>query len=256
MIGDPCAELRRWLASPGADSSPDPTLVAHVAGCPRCRGELARLSAELVAPPPEHQPSCETVADDLPVYVEFERAQGEVAAARQYHATWWHLWTCPACAGVASDLSMLLAAEAEGELGPPPLLKPMPAPAVALTPSPLRLARELLHAVFAPQQLLGATWNGGDDRLFLAEETLPGYRLVIHVRQESSEHWVLEVSVEPPVTGELVVQLADAHFRARLLDGRHARLRGIPTALLAGKTGPDLLLSIEREADDDRDATS
>jgi hypothetical protein len=247
MTSDPCAELRRWLARPDAHAPPDAALVAHVASCPRCRGELATMLAGLLDAPLADDPSCDACADDLPAYAELVQMQGELVAARHYPAIWWHFWTCPNCAALAEDLATLLAAEAAGELAPP-RLREKPAPPAALALPPIRLGREFLHAVFAPQQVLGAAWNGDGDQLFLAEETLPGYRLTIHVRQEGPDHWALEVSIEPPVGGALVVRFAETVFRAPLVGGHTGRVSGIPAALLTDHAGPDMQLAIEREA--------
>jgi hypothetical protein len=247
MNGDPCVRTRNWLGSSVSLAPPEPALVAHVAACVRCRGALAALLADLLGAPLPGSTSCKACSDDLPAYAELERAEGDVAAARGYPAVWWHLWICPDCAALAEDLAMLLAAEAAGVIMPPPRLRDTPTPPVTLALPSIRLARAFLHAVFAPQQLLGTTWSSGDDRLLLSEETLPGYRLVIHVYQERPEHWALELSVAPPVAGDIVVRFAEAVFREPLIDGLTARLGGIPAALLTDQSGPDMLLTIERE---------
>lgn len=248
MIDHPCTQMRRWLDKPYSSALPDPALSAHVAACPHCRGVLVGLAADLVVALPQYPPSCAALAEDLLAYVELEHAQGEMISARRYPAVWWHLWTCPDCALLAEDLALLLTAEAAGELEAPPLLRrntPVPT-AAPLARASLRIAQDFLHAFFAPQHVMGATWNGDDDQLFLVEETILGCHLVIHVQRERSDHWALEVSVEPPVAGVLVVRFAETVFRATF-DGGIARLGGIPAPLLLDRSEPDLLLTIERE---------
>lgn len=248
MTTDPCAQVRRWLvAGEHAPAVPGVALTAHVAGCPHCRGALATLLAHLLSQPPAGDTSCDACVDDLPAYVELERAQGTAVAARTYPHIWWHLWTCPDCAEGFENLAWLLDAEERGLLPAPPSL-----PGVQRLPAfpPLRLGREFLHAVFGPQLSLGARWHEGDDPLFLGEHDLPGCHVSIHVHQVDRGQWDLEITVEPPLAGQIVVIFGAARYQADLVHGRVARVRAIPSALLAGQAGPDMQIVFEHEPSD------
>lgn len=242
-----CESLQRWFSAADASAIPDAALVAHIVGCSRCRGELALRAAQFVVPPPAHPLDCAEVAADLPAYSELAHTQGERVAAQHYPALWWHLWMCPDCAEVAADVAVLLEAEAAGELALPAFLSAPPTRVIAPAPAPIRLSRAFLNAVFAPQRSLGVTWSSETEQIFLTEEVLPDCRLSIFVREESATHWCLEVTVEPPVRGDLIVQLAGLRFRAPLVPGKPVRLGGIPSYLLTTETGPDLLITLAQE---------
>lgn len=248
MTSDPCARVRRWLvASEDSLAVPSVALSAHVAGCPHCRGALAALLARLLAQPSVGGASCDACADDLPAYAELERAQGAAVAARTYPQVWWHLWTCPDCAEGYENLARLLDAEAAGLIAAPPTLL---AVRDLLPFPPIRLGRGFLHAVFGPQLRQGTSWHEGDDPLFLGEHDLHGCHVSIHVHQIDHEHLDLEITVEPPIEGRIVVTFGAAHYRAVLVNGRVAHVQAIPIALLADQAGPDLQIMIEREHGD------
>lgn len=245
MTAISCAQLRLWLSSAqDPPELPDVDTAAHVVSCAHCRGALAGIVAHLFAPPPGDV-SCDDCADDLPAFVELEQAQGAVVAARSFPQIWWHLWTCPDCLEATERLSLLLAAEKTGLLAPPPRLMP----ALPLLP-PIRLERSFLHAVFAPQFSLGARWHEGDDPLVLAERSLPQHHLLLNVRQQGQDQWELELVVEPPVSGQIVLRFGDLQYRAMLNDGRTAVISALPLSLLADRHGPDMLICFEREHDD------
>lgn len=245
MTTDPCAQVRRWLSAGEASPSvPSIALSAHVANCPHCRGALAALLAQLLGQPPVGDSSCDACADDLPAYAELERAQGGAAAARAFPQLWWHLWTCPDCAEAFEHVTRLLDAEAADLIAAPPVM-----PVVPYRPllPPIRLGRGFLHAVFGPQLRQGMAWHDGNDPLFLGEHDLPNCHVSIHVHHIDHEHWDLEITVEPPVEGRIVVTFGAARYRAALVHGRVAQVRAIPIALLADQAGPDMQIVIERE---------
>lgn len=250
MSAPSCARVRRWLvAGEAVPAPPGPELAAHVAGCAHCRGALAAIFAQLLGRPPRPA-GCDACAEDLPAFVEAEAELGAAAAARLFPELWWHLWTCPDCAEAAAAIAAMVAAEARGLIPPPPT---SPTPSAALWPlaglpalPPISLDRALLHAVFVPQLQLGATWGGGADAQFLAEHELPGCRVTIAVRQSDDGHCELEVAVEPPVAGTVVVRFGALRYSGALVDGLRATIGALPLALFTDRDGPDMLLSIER----------
>lgn len=243
MIDQECIQVRHWLATPGPLApAPDAALSMHVANCLHCRGVLAALLAELVVAPPLVSQSCDACSDDMPAYVELEHNQGSFIAARSFPEVWWHLWTCAECSQSAKMIKRLLQAEAAGELPAAPVLPPLPRR--SLLPS-ICLDRHFLHSVFAPQLSLGVSWGDDSDALLLSEHRLTDCQVTIHVIQHTEQSWDLRISVEPPVIGDIIVDFGDLHYRARLIDGQNAHISGISAILLANKSGPDLLISIE-----------
>jgi hypothetical protein len=86
--------------------------------------------------------------------------------------------------------------------------------------------------------------------MLVAEEDLPGCRLAIHVTQTTPTSWSLDLLVEPPVQGDVVISFGDMVFRAALSGGNSARIADIPAELLMNRAGPDMLIIIERGAAD------
>jgi hypothetical protein len=243
MADENCAATRRWLAE-GDPAPPPADLAAHVAGCARCRGALAATLAGLIGPPPPADAGCAACEEDLPAALDLERAQGASAAARRYPHVWWHLWTCADCAEIYQATASLLDAEAVGLIDAPPRLAAAPAPA-------LRLARSFLHQVFAPHAALGPAWGDDAEPMLVAEDDLPGCRIAIYVSQTAADRWTIELQVNPPIQGDVVIAFGASIFRARLDAGRSARIGGLPTELLTNRAGPDMLISIERGGGDD-----
>jgi hypothetical protein len=244
MANAACAATVRWLADSGGE--PPAELAAHVAGCAHCRGALTATLAAFYAPAAPEPLSCAACSALLPAYLDLEQAQGTPAAARRYPNVWWHLWVCPECAEQAHLVSMLLGAEAVGLIPAPPRARPQAIPPVPT----LRFARAFLAELLAPQRELGTAWNGADGRMVIAEDALPGCRVVIAVRQRDATHCDLEIRVEPPVAGSIIVSFGATTFRAPLLAGTQAVVEALPAALLTDRAGPDLTIAIEREHGD------
>ncbi len=243
MTQKECVQVRRWLSSSDIGTlEPDAEQIQHVAGCLSCQGALAALMAELVIAPPLIVQSCDAVYDELPAYLELEQEQGKLVAAQSFPQVWWHLWTCPECSQATADIKKLIEAEAAGLLPVAPLLPPKPRPAPMPT---IRLDRHFLHAVFAQHLYLGREWSESSDALFLTEHRLSDCQVTIHVIQQGEQSWDLTIRVEPPLQGDIRVDIGDQHYRAKLVDGQNAHIRGIPSSLLADKNGPDLLISPE-----------
>lgn len=222
-----------------------PEVSAHVAACPRCRGALVAILAERYAPsPPPEELTCATL-DDLPAYLDRERAEGERAAAARYPAVWWHLWVCPDCAEEARLARALLDAEAAGELASVPAVVPPGPVALELWP-PLRLERDFLYAAIAPQAALGAAWGEGDEATLLAEESLGRYRVALYARPAAAAGiWSLSVMVSPVVRAVAVLRFGTWVFRAPFDPSGTATVEAVPVALLSGRVGPPLEVRIE-----------
>jgi hypothetical protein len=237
-----CEEAQRLII--GDDDMP-PELVAHVGACANCRAAIAAILAERYAvPSPLTQPECAAM-DDLPAYLDCELTEGEATAAVRFPDVWWHLWSCSDCAEEARLTRALLAAEATGELRPVPSLlltssTPVPWPA-------LRLARDFLHQVFAPQLALGAAW-GEDEPLLLAEEADGIYRVALYARNGAPGFWSLSVVVSPPVRAQAVLRFGKKAFRAPFDYSGTATIPAVPETLLIEGLGPPLEVRIEPDA--------
>jgi hypothetical protein len=94
-----CAQLHIWLASP-EPAAPPPTLVAHVANCAYCRGELILPLVRLFGGrlPVDDPLPCERCQQHLAAFIDLERAAGSTRAAAAFPHVWLHHRTCAECA--------------------------------------------------------------------------------------------------------------------------------------------------------------
>ena len=85
-----CADVQSWMreiVQPGKLIPPTPALVAHVAGCPLCRGAFALLAAKAVDLPSLAGPiTCRHCEEDLAAFIEQEAEETSAAAIRTCNA--------------------------------------------------------------------------------------------------------------------------------------------------------------------------
>lgn len=246
MTGRECTKLQDWLTTAKGLPDPDPVLSAHVASCKHCQGALALLMANMLGMPPQQAASCDDCSEDLPAYAELEYTHGSQTAARTFPQLWWHLWTCPDCSESVETIKLLLHAQAIGRIPAPPAQLAQPTHKQPTRLPNICLDRHFLHAVFAPQMSLGASWNEQNDPLLLTEHTLLDCHVTIHVVQQGIHTWDLTITVTPPIQGNIIVNFGNQHYHAALANGHSAYIVGIPSMLLADPSGPDLMISIEK----------
>lgn len=236
-----CGATRRWLQR--LDVVPShATLSEHVFACATCRGALLLTLAELLDVAPPTQPlRCVDCAEELPAYLDLVRVAGDEAAATRYPHIWWHLWLCPACAEVARLTDVLLDATQAGTMALVPQLAPQQVgpPALALC-----LKRSFMRAALAPQLALGAAWgdNGFEP---LSEHSLAAYQLKLHVQMRDATAWDIALTIVPPTEGCAVISFGATVFRAPFDRFGEAIVSAIPFALLADRSGPDMVVTIE-----------
>lgn len=98
--GPQCRDVRAYLQQPaslGAAAPPPAWLVEHTARCATCRGAIALLAAELIAPSLEECAACQ---EGLAAYVDLDLAEGAASALRTYPMVGWHLRICHDCAEI------------------------------------------------------------------------------------------------------------------------------------------------------------
>lgn len=111
MMTNPCAATQEWLAgaAQSREATPPEALVQHSAGCPRCRGALVVIAADLLCPPQACEAiGCAECEDQLAAFADCEHSAGLNAAIQRFPAVWWHLLVCPECSALCDDLAELV----------------------------------------------------------------------------------------------------------------------------------------------------
>lgn len=206
-MDEQCVLVDAWLHKAGTLGPPD-HLIGHVLGCPRCRGVLAVMAADLIRLHPALADVDETaIEDQLPAFIDYERAYGPAAAARTFPLVWWYLLISPQCAQSYAELLELSA-----------LQLPAFAP---VRRRQLRYPEIELHLTVVQRQLraaqrLGARWGARSPDTVIAEREAAALRVQLSFRREGDQQLALMVHVEPPVSGVAVLQIADRQLRATL----------------------------------------
>lgn len=203
-MDEQCARVNRWLRQAHPLELPD-DLVRHVRGCARCRGRLALFAADLVRLHPALADVDEDdIEDQLPAFIDFERAYGPVAAAQTFPIVWWYLLLSPACAASYADLITLHAI-------PLPSFNPPKRPPLRFPPLvlPITIVQRKLHA----DQRMGRHW-GRPQATIIAEQETESIRVMLSLRREGDQQITLMVQVEPPTHGTAVLHIADLQLRA------------------------------------------
>jgi hypothetical protein len=188
---------------------------------------------------------CRRCLEDLPAFIERD-LDDTLAAARIYPQVWWHLWTCPECAETYRLTGTLLEAERLGAIAMPQPAVRNRAPAPLLRPL-LHLVRDFLALALPPPARLAPATRGLNEGpvVLSGRETEAGGQVVLSVEERPDGDWSVIVAMTPPQTGWLVLTLGDTRFRTRFDAQGDAVVACVPTTLLAGTAGPDLVVELE-----------
>lgn len=206
-----CATVDHWLhgrddASAGVDLPEN--LLAHVVACPRCRGRLLLLVAARGgpwSPPAEH--SCDATEEQLAALVDYERAQGVIAAAQAFPAVWWGTVVCPHCAQAYRELY---------EIAAPVTLEQAPLPASGTRHLQVRVPAALVRRVTGAAARLGVAWGQPYSDLMLSEEDHEECRVQVYLRRKHAGQLTLVVRTEPPARGIASLMVAHEVFYLQL----------------------------------------
>lgn len=89
-----CADVRAAALEDG----PLPLeIMDHISGCASCQAALVLVAGSQIGM--AESISCNTCLEDLPAYIDQERASPS-QASRLYPSVWWHLLICRGCAEV------------------------------------------------------------------------------------------------------------------------------------------------------------
>lgn len=198
-----CAQVDLWLRQANPLEPPD-DLVRHVQGCVRCRGVLALLSTNLARVHPAlADMDISTIEDQIPAFIDYERAHGPIAAAQAFPLVWWYLLISPSGAAAYAELV---------ELSRIPLpvfgaRDQLPYPLIEI---PIRSIQRRLQA----NQRLGPAWGDDSPPAVLAEEESDAMRITLALRRERDQQVTLVVQVDPPTQGAAVLHIADRQIQA------------------------------------------
>jgi hypothetical protein len=219
------------------------TSIAHISGCPRCRAGLALLIEAAARNDSGGRISCADCQAQLATFLEIERVASAEAVTR-HPALWRHIWSCADCMEDYLLAHSMLAAEAEGSFPPLQLPRRQASPAPGLAPIHVMLTRRALQMALPPRHV-GATRGGASNSHMLYSNTLASSRhITIAVREQSSESWSMEVTVDPPLIGVLLLTTGDERFAAPFLPIGSAIISALPARLIVAPDGPALEISI------------
>jgi hypothetical protein len=226
-----CDEIRAALLLTMTRSQrpqPTPKLAQHLAHCPDCQALRSYLFGLLLPRTDEPTTSCAECQDDLAAYVDLSLDLGARVAAETYPASWWHLWSCPACAELFTYTAALATAERQRALPALPLIRPT-APQRRVI-GRLAIAPGIVGRMIQTRELLGRAY-GGEDDLVLDEAETEGYSFQLSLQREPAGTWEIRVGVIPPVVGQAVIQVGTTVFQAPFDLLGVAHVAGVPTML-------------------------
>ncbi|MBK9714779.1 MAG: hypothetical protein IPO81_26260 [Kouleothrix sp.] len=228
---------------------PPSWLVEHAATCAACRGALALLAAELIAPlPSPFSIACAACQEGLAAYIDRELDENVAAALQAAPAVGWHLWICPDCAELYQLTRALAEATRAGTLGPLPIVTTAPLSVGRLLHA-LRLSRSFLaYALPRPVPAIGFARGNTPGSTILVADEHAGHRINLSVEQQPDDAWQIMVAVVPPIEGSLVLSLGERTFRVPFDVHGQAIVRDVPDALLSAADGPELAVGIELDA--------
>lgn len=243
MRRDTCSRVDEWLRGldGNADNAfPPDHLVTHVSECPRCRGVLATLIADLTGPLARlADRSCDEIEERIAPCVDYERAYGVAAGAHAFPDVWWHTLACPRCADFYQTLHELAELPVEPwkevveELIPVKLLRPV-------IKIPIAMVAQMLHK----QQRLGVTWGPRTRGMAVAEQEDEIGVIQLFLRRDRLGELALVVRTEPPISGIAVLTLEGKTYRESLDNEGKAVFPGLAEEIFSAGTG-DLTLAIE-----------
>lgn len=236
MIDETCALVDAWLhaAAESDEHHPPDAVVAHVAGCPRCRVALIALLADRIGPAaaPDDQ-NCSAIEAELPAFVDFERSQGLIAAARAFPDVWWHTLVCADCDEVYRALHTLAAEPAVPAVRASKPLTPLLDFEVRVGLHP-----GVMHQLISSVRSLGQHWGGQPDDILIAEQSGEVGVVQVSLRQEAPERLALVVRTDPPRQGIALLTLGDVHYTLSLDPDGCAVFTGLNETMLGAASKP------------------
>ena len=224
--------LRTILWTDPATQLP-PELREHLSHCAVCRTTLLLIDAlKLTTVPAPIE--CAQCQEDLPAFVERERAEGPAGAIRAYPSLWWHLWTCQTCLDTY-DLAKARPGASRAPATPPKLVRL------------LRLARAFLNrAIPAPAPVVAVARGAETGPSIIAEGIAEdSMQFALSVAPQPNQSWTVVVTVTPAPAGNLLLTLGTGTYRAPFAPDGSATVENVPAALLSDRAGPDMLVEIE-----------
>lgn len=237
---DPCAALQLWLhrmAGAPDEAAPPVDLIAHIAGCPRCKGTLLLFVAErgeIARPPDAH--SCASAEEQLPMFVDYERANGAVAAAQTFPAIWWATVVCPRCSAAYAEIQELAAAPGE------PWQPNVPAQ-TSRQRMQLRVRGDAVARMLGAGRQLGVAWGEHHSDLMISEEEHDEYRIQIFLRRKQAGWLTLVVRTEPPARGIASLMIAHKVLYLQLDPDGHAVFTNLAESLFDADN--DLIVTLD-----------
>jgi hypothetical protein len=217
--------------------------IAHISGCPRCQAGLTLLIRAAAHNDAQGQISCADCEAQLAAFLEIERIDPAQAVAR-HHALWRHIWSCADCLEDYLLAHTLLAAEADSTFPPLQLPTRKASPYPNLAPIHVVLTRRALQMALPPRYT-GTTRGGSSDSHMLYSNTLANARqITIVVREQASNTWSLQVTIDPPLSGVLLLTTGDERFAEPFLPMGSAIINKLPARLFIDPQAPALEISI------------
>lgn len=223
----------------GVASAPPDELVAHIADCPHCRGQLVALLAELMRPQKLVDLPC-AAADDLAAFVDYERTHGLAAAARSFPSIWWSTLVNPSCDELYRDLQRL------AELPAVPWARGISQKLKLTLSIVIQVNLGTIRKMLGLDQRLGTTWGAKQADVLLAdtEETIGAIQ--IFLRRMPSQGFALVVQTNPPIMGVAILALAGTSFRAPIDAQGQALFEHLTEDLLHADATSKMTLTIEQ----------
>jgi hypothetical protein len=249
-----CAEVQSNLLKKRDDDryQVHPRWSEHVAGCDLCRKTFMLVIPDLLG----HRQdvalhvSCEACQRDLAAYVDLKQAHGNRSAAKRYPHVWWHLWTCAECAEIYEWMLALVEAEANGKLEAFPFAglfaTQIKTVSTFLTFLTCLVPRSALTLTLGASTLLGDI-RGSEHEMMLIDDDVEGYHVCVAVSQIQGAVCSLDIAIQPPVAGWVMVSLGEQDFKAVLNDQGGGQVSMLPLHLLQDAIGPDLLIAFQTE---------
>jgi hypothetical protein len=181
--------------------------------------------------------------DDLPAYID-RQIEDAGSAIRAYPHVWWHLLVCRTCSETYRLTLAMIEGERHGQLPPPPR------PRRIFLFEIVRLSRHILNSVLAPSPMLGALARGGARRPLIVaeEEDAQGHAITLSVEPQPDGAWRVLIQAVPPPVGHMLLTLGDTSFRSEFNKQGVAVVADVPAPLLLHVDGPDLVVSLDLDA--------
>ncbi len=237
----------------------DQALIDHITDCPNCQAlidaRMQQLGAAFAVAAEQAQAlshsSVQTRIDEL---IDLA-ALDQQLALRRYPAEWLHLLGCAECAEVYTDTKQLVA-HIEIAAAPATAPQPLQHTPSAQAPSGLlsaarqtiaRWSRELLNAWFSDLRLQLETARDLEQapaHRLPNQQLSEDYAFSVQIRVISSAEINISVSMQPIISGMLVLSIGAQQFHSLIDQHGNANFGTVPAQLLTDPDGPPLELHL------------